>query len=218
MFDAEKFRGFINTLTVNTRGLTDEAAVAALVRTAEVAKDRVIAAAPGHPPTYRQIVDNVEAAPLEAVRPDGVIVFAWSYASDVVANVYELLVQRSPRVTGEYIAGIILLVDGEEYDDEEIPSEATDIRIVASVPYARRLEVGKRKDGTPFVVQVEPHIVEETAYVARSLYGDLARFDFGYTDLNNPYQIKNPAGWRRKRHILETYTRYPSIIIAPRTA
>ena len=42
MFDGANFKGFIQNLTVNVNGLTDDAAVAAMVRTATDAKARVL--------------------------------------------------------------------------------------------------------------------------------------------------------------------------------
>jgi hypothetical protein len=217
MLTAEALRGFVNTLTVNAVRLNAEQAQAALVREAAAARDRVLAGKP-RPSGYRQIVDGIEGATLTAVKPDGVIVFAWQYLGAVVQEIRAALIARSPRDTGEYIAGIVTLVDGHEGDPEAIDSEAREVQIVATVPYARRLEVGKRKDGSPFVVQVAPHIVEETAIVGRRLYGDLAMITFGYVDLSDAYALRTAASHRRVRGRLVTDVRYPAITIVPRTA
>ena len=217
MFDATSLRGFVNTLTVNTQALTADAATDLLVRTATAARDRVLGGVP-RPSGYRQIVDGAEGAPLTDVRPDGVIVFAWQYLGEVVQDTYGALVNRSPRDTGAYIGGILVIADGQETTAENLPTDAQEVLIVASVPYARRLEVGKRKSGGSFVVQVASHIVEETAIVARQLYGDLAAITFTYVDLSNAYALRTAASHRRRHGRLVTDVQYPAIRIVPRTA
>ena len=217
MFDATSLRGFVNTLTVNTQALNADAATDLLVRTATAARDRVLGGVP-RPSGYRQIVDGAEGAPLTDVKPDGVIVFAWQYLGEVVQDTYGALVNRSPRDTGEYIAGILVLVDGQEASADAITADTAEVFIVASVPYARRLEVGKRKSGGSFVVQVAPHIVEETAIVARQLYGDLAAITFTYVDLSDAYGLRTAASHRRRHGRLVTDVQYPAIRIVPRSA
>ncbi len=217
MFDATSLRGFVNTLTVNTQAMTADAATDLLVRTATAARDRVLGGVP-RPSGYRQIVDGAEGAPLTDVRPDGVIIFAWQYLGEVVLDTFGALVNRSPRDTGAYVAGILVIADGEEVTAENLPPDAREVLIVASVPYARRLEVGKRKSGGSFVVQVAPHIVEETAIVARQLYGSLAAITFTYVDLSNPYALRTAASHRRRHGRLITDVQYPAIRIVPRTA
>ncbi len=228
MFDADALHGFVNTLTVQTATMNAQTARAALVATAEAARDRVLHGSP-KPSGYRQIVDGVAGAPLVAVRPDGVIVFAWQYLRLVAEDTREALVRRSPRDTGAYIDSILFLVDGQQADAEAITGETKEVHIVPGVPYARRLEVGKRKDGQPFVQQVAPHIVQETATVAKRLYDDLADIRFTYVDLNDAYYIRSPAGWRKRgfkefakhgtgRPIVEKFVRYPAILITPRVA
>jgi hypothetical protein len=242
MFNAQALRSFANTLTVNVKGLTAEAAKNALVRTAEVERDRVTAqhtARSGIAPLYRQIVDGIEGAPFVAVRPDGVIVLAWQLLREVVADTHGALVNRSPRLTGAYIAGLLILVDGVVGTIADITIDTKQVVIVATVVYSRRLEVGKKKSGAPFVVQVAPHIVRETAEVAKSLYGNVAAIEFlmvdaaevpglqAYTlklaESRRPRRLINGV-WRRQRAErrlhgkIETQVRYPAISIRPRVA
>jgi hypothetical protein len=220
MFTGDALRGFVNTLTVSTKGLTDAAAVQAIVAAATLARDEVIAsqgARSGLKPSYRQVVDNVEGAPLESVTPDGYVMFAWGYLAEVVRDTYEALVMRSPKREGGYVAGIIMLVDGVEADLEAITADTQEVAIVASADYARKLEVGWKAYG-PVLVQVGQHYVEETKTVSQRLYGDLANFKFNYVDLPNAWHIKNPMGHRRRGGFIEEYVRYPAIIITPRVA
>lgn len=217
MFDPVALRGFIDTLTVNTSNMTRSAAHDALVRTAEAARSRVLSSIPA-PSSYRQIVDGAEGAPLTAVRPDGTIVFAWQYLGEVVARTYEMVVSSSPRDTGAYIAGIVVLADGTQVDVNAVPPDAAQVYIVASVPYARRLEIGKRESGAPFVLQVPYQNMEHLATVAHRLYNTLAAISFEYVDLTNPYVVRNASARRRRNGKLSGVIQYPAILIEPRSA
>ena len=220
MFSAAALRGFVTTLQVNVAGLNDKESSALLARVAAGERDRVLAEQGGRSglvPLYRQIVDGVEGAPLTNVKPAGVIVFAWQYLAEVVRDTYDALIKRSPRDSGAYIAGLILLVDGQETGLEKIGANTREVRIVASVPYARRLEVGKRKGGGSFVLQVPSHIVEETAIVARRLVGQIASFDFSYSNLSDVYTLRRSSSRRRRGHA-SAEVRYPTIVIRPRSA
>lgn len=217
MFDGTAFKGFVNNLTVNVTGLTDDAAVAALVRTAYAAKARVLAGSP-KPSGYRQIVDQVEGAPIESVEPDGMIVFSWQYMGQVVQDIYEALVARSPVVSGAYVHGIEIVADGEPSAPDADFSLAKQVIIVATAPYSRKLEVHLRKDGRPFVVQVPPHIVEDTRDMAVRLYGDLASIEFNYVEISNPYMLRTSISHRRRHGRTVTNMEYPAIIIEPKQA
>lgn len=219
-------RGYVETLRVQASALTADAARAAMVITAERARDRVLAGTP-KPSGYRQIVDGIEGAPLTAVRPDGVIVFAWQYLGFVVRDTFDALVARSPNRSGAYIAGIKVSVDGRWTDPDEIPAGTLSATIVATVPYARRLEVGRDSAGGPFVRQVAPHIVEETAITARALWGSLASFNFRYVDLAEAHALtaagrvrwhfRNGRAVRGSRRT-DTVVRYPAIEVRARVA
>ena len=99
MFSATALRGFINTLQVNVADRNAKEASALLARVAVGERDRVLAeqhARSGLAPRYCQIVDGKEGAPLTAVKPDGVIVFAWQYLAEIVRDTHEALIRRSP--------------------------------------------------------------------------------------------------------------------------
>lgn len=230
MIKGGEVQGFINTLTAQTANLNAAAAVDLMVRTAIEARDRVLRGRPT-PSGYRQIVDGVNDAPLTAVRPDGQIVFAWQYLREVAEDTYHALVNRAPRDSGAYRAGIIVLIDGAGAGNgwDSIDINTRRVQIVASVPYARRLEIGKTKTGRPWIVQVRPNIVSETATSAKKLWADVAAVYFNYVDLTDAPLLKNPKGWRKsgfrafKRHgigtpVIHKNVKYPAIIIEPRVS
>ena len=230
MFDPVALKGFVNQLVVQTTNMNAEQAVAAMVRVAQSEKARVIGTATarsyGITPGVRQVVDGIEDAPLTAVKPDGIIVLAWNYLAEIAQDTMDALIARSPTESGDYIRGLIMFINGEPVPDARWaapPAGVVQIQIVATVPYARRLEVGLAHGHPPtriyFVKQVSPHIVEETMMSSRSLYGTLAAFSYGYTPLAPAYALTpGSASIRRRRGHLVTDIEHPTITITARTA
>ncbi len=241
MFDTGAIRGFVNDLQVNVTGLTDAQAVDLMVRAANEVKADVIAQSlrrSGALPALRQIVDGNIGAPFSSVRPDGMIVLAWSYGFEVVLDTYNALHNRLPKLTGRAQASIIVMVDGVEMPPEHVPSDFTEARLIVTVPYARRLEVGRKaKTHEPFS-KMGWHAVQETAIVAKRLLGSLADVSFTYSDLSDAYELQTEAALRRREwsharqqwrrdakprrnpgfKTVERHVRYPTIVIRPRSA
>jgi hypothetical protein len=180
LFSADAF-AFQRDLVVNTLDLAAEAPIGALTEAVTEARQEILAAetacSGGIAPLGRQVVDGAPDAPLSAIQPDSQIVILWNYLPEVARRTYEALVQRSPRLGGLYIQGLLKLIDGQPGDFAEINYDTEQVMFVATVPFARRLEVGKTKSGAPFVHQVAPHIVKETAVIAKQKFGDLALAD-----------------------------------------
>lgn len=220
MFDDAALRGFVNTLTVNTTQLNAKAAVALLAQTAAAARDRVLAeqsARAGIAPTYRQVVDGIEGAPLTTVKPDGVIVFAWSYVGEVILDTVGALIARAPQDKGDYVRSIRIIADGVFVEADAIPNNVAEVLIVPTVPYARRLEVGKKKDGTSFTAK--PHIVQEIAVTAATLYRDLAAIDFVFVEIAGAQKLRaGSRSIRRRGGRVIDKVQQPAIRIRPRSA
>jgi hypothetical protein len=227
MFTGQAMRGFINTISIASEKLPAAASRARLIALAIEERDRVIGEAvsrSGMEPPYRQVVDGVLGAPLTAVKPHGYILFSWMYLGEVVREIVRALAARGPVLTGAYLESIIVFVDGvqaamganDEVHLKEIVLGTKRIVIVPTVPYARRLEVGTRKGGGPFVIQVAPHIVEQTAISTRRLYGNFADISFNYVDISNPHVLKRPYNRKHRHDRTNTMVRYPAIIIEPR--
>jgi hypothetical protein len=227
MFTGQAMHGFINTISIASEKLPAEASKARLIALAIEERDRVLGEAvsrSGMVPPYRQVVDGVLGAPLTAVKPNGYILFSWMYLGEVVREIVRALAARAPVETGAYLQSIIVFVDGvpaalgasDEVHLKEIVLGTKRIVIVPTVPYARRLEVGTRHDGSAFVIQVAPHIVEQTAIISRRRYGNFADISFNYVDISNPYVLKRPYNRKHRHDRTNTMVRYPAIIIEPR--
>lgn len=208
MFSASALRGFQTSLTVNILGMTADQASKAMAAAGAAERDRVLSEQTQRSsiaPLYQQIVNGQVNAPLSSVRPDGMIIFLFQYLPEIVHDTVFALAERSPMDTVRYIRSQIILVDGVEADLSVININTRQVHIVASAPYSMRLEVGKRRNGKPFVTEVPPHIVQETANVARRLYGALAMID---------YERVMVSGATGKRRAAQS----PAISIRPRMA
>lgn len=224
MFDRRQLAAFRNTLQVAANDLTGPEAARLLHQTARAERERVVREQTGRAgvaPTDVVVADGVRGAPIEAA--ERLVVVEYGYLREVVAETLRSLVARSPKTTGRYARSFVVMVGGQEIESlEQIPHDAAEVVIVNTQPYARRLEVGKRADGRPFVVRVNPAIVEETAITAARRFGNVAELRFAYFDLTDPYVLRNDgtAGrrgrvrWKDRR--AGRPVRYPGIRIAPR--
>lgn len=181
-------RPFVQQVGVRQR----ENAREALVATAHAEERRVIsqqrARSGGIAPTLTRIVDGRRGAAYETVRESGLIILKWGYMREIATVALARLRARAPERSGEYKAGIKLFVGDAEagLSAGGIPANATIFTVVATAPYSRRLEFGRDSAGGPFVVQVAPHIVEETARFLARDYQGVARVRFVYEDVQGP--------------------------------
>jgi len=234
LFSQDQLDALANDITINARGLAEDAVVEALqqqtITELREVSAKESARAGGIPPIPTLVIDGVEGAPLTSIKPNSQIVILWNYMPEVCFKTYLALSQRAPRREGKYIEGLLIYIDRQPGELSAITANTQEVRFVASVPYARRLEVGKDSEGRPWVKVVAPHIVEETAIVAKRMFADLALISYEYVDLENPWQLSK-AGmharhfeggkWRvsstprTRRGQLETTVRYPAILIRP---
>lgn len=183
-----RMRAYVQQVGVRQR----ENAREALVATAYAEERRVIqqqkARSGGIAPTLTRIVDGRRGAAYETVRENGLIILQWNYMREIATVTLRRLRERAPEVSGDYKRGFKLFVGGTEatLSAQGIPATANFITVVATAPYSRRLELGKSKDGSPFVVQVAPHIVQETAKFLAADYRGVASIRFSYEDVEGP--------------------------------
>ncbi|WP_420133956.1 hypothetical protein [Rhodopseudomonas sp.] len=134
----------------------------------------------GRAPPRRTWVNGTEGASLENARPGGVIETEWELFGDILRWISTTLIERSPRRSGDYIAGHTLFADGVEVlRGSEIPV-AEEYVFLNLVPYARKIEIGKTKSGRDFVIQVPNRIYERTATAAKARFGNMATIRFSY--------------------------------------
>jgi hypothetical protein len=236
LFDEAQLQGFARTVTLGIQEMTEDQAIDSLVETTvnglQAVAQREATRAGGISPIPRLVIDGKAGATLDAIRPDSLIVILWNYLPEAAQRTYDALVQRSPRLSGEYIAGLHMFVDGARAGSDAITFDTAEVRIVATVPYARRLEVGMTKSHQPYVKRVAPHIVEETAIYAREKFRDIATVTYELIDMPGSYRLRMPISrrarhWRGGRWVRDATSRmrggspetnvlYPSILMAPK--
>lgn len=139
----------------------------------------------GRVPPYKVFVDGKEGAPLESVRPDGVIVAEFELVSDVLIWISEQLTKFSPVLSGRYQRSHELFADGKLVSaiDQLIPL-ADQYVFVNTVPYARKIERGSSS-------QAPDGVYQGVASLAQRRFGNIARSSYTFATL--PEGERNPA-------------------------
>lgn len=107
---------------------------------------------------------------------------------DVLAWIATELRDRSPVLSGAYRDAHALFGDGRELmnaanvtPDSNIP-DASEYLFTNPLPYARRIEFGKTRDGRDFVVSVPNRIYDRVARDARAQFRGMANISFEMRD------------------------------------
>lgn len=169
------------------------------------------AARSGIAPDVTIVSDGVPGRPIEQAK--SVVVLQFFYWKEIVSEAYRLLQGRAPKRSGKYLESFRVFVDGSPTELDRIPKNFSELAIAPSVPYARRLETGKKADGRPFVVQVPPKIVDAVTTMLSKRYGKVASFKTEFRGLSGE---NVPSPRRRKGGRVITEMTYPSIVIRPK--
>ena len=212
MISSSGLRTFNETFGVKVTEQNAELSKRLLIDTAEKVRDRTMAqqaSRAGVRPAYAQIVDRRRDAPLQTVRPDGVIVFEWSYLREISSEAVRLLTERGPELKGDWKRSIPVFVDDTAASLSAINERTRLVEVSPVIIYARRLEIGRDKKGGPFVVNAPPHLVQETAKTLARFYRNVANIKHSFVQLAaNTGDLKGSA---RARALAEI--RFPAIQI-----
>jgi hypothetical protein len=149
------------------------------------------------PPKKITVNGRENAALTNIVPPDsGTIIDEYRLVEDVLAWIMMTLRQRSPVASGEYRNSHRLFADDVQVDAND-PPPADRYAFFNTVPYARRLEVGRRRNGTPFLIQVPNRIYERTAEDAKDKFGNVAKISTGFASMPNSYRLRHDQLSRR---------------------
>lgn len=127
----------------------------------------------GRRPGHETFVDGRRGAPVESVRPDGTIVFAFDVVQDLLAWIGEQLVLYSPVRSGRYAASHVFFADGVQMEPGAATPAAEEYAFVNVLPYARKIERGLSP-------QAPDGVYEGVALYARRRFGNVARIAFTY--------------------------------------
>jgi hypothetical protein len=165
----------------------------------------------GRVPPYVTIVDGRRGAPLDSVNPNGgQIVTEFELVGDVLKWIANELNERSPYLKGDYLRGHTVFADGREIDVGAVIPDAEEYVLINTVPYARKIEIGRTRAGRAFLLQVPNRIYERTAADASRRFGNIARVRFGYRGV-----VGRAISGRGRAHN-RSETRFPAIVVRPR--
>lgn len=206
-----QMQAFQRNIVAASQAMTGPQSRAALHVAARQERDRVLreqAQRAGIAPTDVVIPDGKRGAPIEGAQR--LVVIEYGYLREIARAALLAAVAKVPKRTGRYASSFILLADGKEIAGLNEITEATrEVAVVNTEPYARRLEIGKRADGAPFVIRSsDSEAIKKASLEIRARYNNVAAVAFAFFDLSAAYVIR---GGRKPREI-----RYPGIrITAP---
>ncbi len=151
----------------------------------------------GRIPPRTITVDGSQGASLESVNPDGgSIIVEYELIGEVLIWIAKTLEDRSPVTSGAYKKGHTLYADGVPTDVNSTVPPAEVYTFINTVPYARKIEVGKTKSGRNFLIQVQNKIYERTAKDAKAKFGKTADIFSSFDYPVNAYRLKQNQATR----------------------
>ena len=130
--------------------------------------------------SYETFVDGSPSDALSRVKPNGVIVAKWRLGLEVVEYVWDLVHKSGPvsntSHAGRYRRSARIFADQKEVDSPKDAIGASEVVIVPTVPYARKIERGRKG--------YAPGKVYEGVYaLANARYGNVAKIRYVYQGL-----------------------------------
>ena len=178
-----RFETFARDLQLATADLAPEAISRELARFARSSLADVIAA--GEASTiYTKYVNGREGADEETVVPPGPIVYDFSYWQPILAFTLAELEKRSPRQSGSYIASHVVMVGSQVMRPDAEIAAGEEVSVVATVPYARKIESGFQK------VSTGEAVFQDVRRKVQSQFGRAVDVKFRMVYIPNGYILK----------------------------
>lgn len=136
---------------------------------------RIMLASP-QPAGFERFVDGRLGAPEESVKAHGLIVYHYSRMAEVVQYAMNVLFDLSPVLSGDYRNAHRLFLDGAAVSDLQGWEAGHEVAITNTVPYARKIEVGRMKMRVPGSGMVYQQALRKVA----ARYGNLVKVSFTY--------------------------------------
>jgi len=141
-----------------------------IIATAKARHAEVMATEP-RPDSFTRVVGGLTGAREESIRLGaGGISYFYERRTHIVEQALALLRDMSPKRSGAYRDGHMMLINGNPVLDLSGYREGDEVSITNVMPYARRLEVGKTESGRDFVMQVPSRIYFRAAQALRRKY------------------------------------------------
>lgn len=125
------------------------------------------------PPDYTTFVDGKQGALEETTRPGGAVVYRFNLMGRVIRRALEEYRKALPEQSGDLADSIVVSVNDKPWlgDYDDVPADA-EVMIVATAPYARKVEVGG------MAIRVPAHPIER---VRKRLQSTFQTMFFGQT-------------------------------------
>lgn len=154
---------------------------------------------------YTRYVGGREGAPEESVRVPEAILYQFSWWQPILAFTLEALRKRSPVLTGRYQNSHVVMIGSQVVSPEAEIAAGEEVMVVATVPYARVLEVGNVKVRAP-----GDAIYQSTRQVVHRQFGKAVDIRFRMVTI--------PGGYRLKGRFRRGYKQFARTKIRPDTA
>ncbi|AEI71100.1 hypothetical protein [EBPR siphovirus 3] len=126
----------------------------------------------------------VKDAPEEQVEAPGPILYIFSYWEPILQFARDALIRSSPALTNAYINSQVLMIGAQVVPWNAQIAADEEVRIVATVPYARKIEVGHMRMSVP------DGVFERVGRKIRSQYGLVVDARFEMVHLPGGYVLK----------------------------
>lgn len=141
--------------------------------------DRDNDAALGYDVQYQTFVDGHATANLQSAKDTSEIVARWQLTPGVIAYIDGLLAQSGPVKSGAYRKTRAIYADGREISDPAQAMGAKEVMFMSLVPYARKIERGKKG-------YAPGHVYEAVAAMAKGRFSNVAMIKFTYAQPEGP--------------------------------
>jgi hypothetical protein len=204
-------------ITVRWAGASQAQGEALLVEVAKQGHAKIMREATerdGAVPSWTAFGD-VAGRPIEQAKK--VIVFQYYYVRGIILAILRALQDESPVDSGAYRRSHQLYIDGHAVGPNTVIKPGQDVMIANSVPYARRLEVGKTAAGRDFLISKPNRIYERVGKMLASRYRNAAKITFGYVTLPGAHAVKgrlsSHIGRKKRRQHAGTEVQAPALFI-----
>lgn len=163
-------------------------------------------------PNYRRFVDGQEGAQEATVKPDGVIVYEFSYIAEVIIFALAFLRARSPVASGRFRESFVVSIDGRPipaaaFNPRSVPL-AAEVIIYNSQPYGRKIDV-QIVGGKPLRFSVPAGLYADAVRAIRRQFGNAMTAERLYS-INHPGQYILRRGKKRGQRVQS-----PALVISP---
>jgi len=154
-------------LQLCTAGIAPDKIASELAKFARSELRDAIASGEGSP-IYKKFINNGnEGAEEETVIPPGPILYVFSWWDDIVQYALQTLIERSPERSGRYKKGWQVMVAGQVVADFKSIPISSEVTIINTEPYSRKIDVGHMHMSVP------PFVVEDARSKVMGIFGNI---------------------------------------------